>query len=53
VYMWYSTFDTCPTYSNKQKDTWQHLVHLHKKLYGDAGNLELTSAFFKIINVNV
>jgi hypothetical protein len=39
---------TCPTYSNGQKDTWQHPVPLHEKLYG---NLELTAA--RIINVNL
>ena len=45
---------TCPTYSNERKDTWQHPATLHKKLYRDAGNLELmTIALFKLINVNV
>jgi hypothetical protein len=44
---------TCPTYSNEQNDTWQHPVPFHDKLYGNAGNLELTATFFRIINVNV
>jgi hypothetical protein len=44
---------TCPTYSNERKNTWQHLVLFQEKLYGDAGNLELAAAFFRIINVNV
>jgi hypothetical protein len=57
--MWYSTCDgqisvaDLPAYSNERKDTWQHPVPLHEKLYGDAGNLELTAAFFNLINVNV
>jgi hypothetical protein len=35
------------------KSTWQHPVSILEKLYGDAGNLELTAAFIRIINVNV
>jgi hypothetical protein len=38
---------------NERKGTWQHPVSFYDKLYGDAGSLELTAAFFRIINVNV
>jgi hypothetical protein len=31
----------------------QHSVPLQEKLYGDAGNLELTAVFIRIINLNV
>jgi hypothetical protein len=44
---------TCPTYSNERKDTLQHSIPFHEKLYEDARNLELTAAFFRISNVNV
>jgi hypothetical protein len=44
---------TCGTYSNERKETWQHPVPLHEKLYGDAGDLQLTAVFFNLINVNV
>jgi hypothetical protein len=44
---------TCPNYNNEITDTWQQPVTLHEKLYGDAWNLELTAAFFKLIDVSV
>jgi hypothetical protein len=44
---------TCPTYSNERMDTWQQPVTIQEKLYRDAWNLELTAAFFKLINVSV
>jgi hypothetical protein len=43
----------CPNYSNERTETWEQAVTLQDKLYGDAENLELTTNFFKRINVNV
>jgi hypothetical protein len=43
----------CPSYSNERTDTWEQPVTLHEQLYGDAWNLELTTAFFKRINLSV
>jgi hypothetical protein len=57
--MWYSTHDSgtpavdLQNYSNERADTWEQPVTLHEQLYSDAWNLELTTAFFKHINVSV
>jgi hypothetical protein len=43
----------CPTYSNERMDKWEQPVTLQEQLYGSALNLELTTDFFKLINVSV
>jgi hypothetical protein len=59
VYMWHSTYDCrtssagIPSYRNERTETLEQAVALQDKLYGDAENLELTTNFFKRINVNV
>jgi hypothetical protein len=40
-------------YNVKRIYKWQHPLSLHNKLYGDAGNLELTVAVYRIINVSI
>jgi hypothetical protein len=44
---------TCPNYNSERLETWEEPVSLHEKLYGDAWNLKLTAAFFKLISVRV
>jgi hypothetical protein len=57
--MWYSTNDgrtyvaELPNLQQRMKGYMAAPGSLHENLYGDAGNLELTAAFFKLINVNV
>jgi hypothetical protein len=41
----------CSSYNNERSETWEQAVTLQDKLYGDADNLELTTNFFKRINV--
>jgi hypothetical protein len=41
----------CPSYSSERTETWEQAVTLQDKLYGDAENLDLTTNFFKLINV--
>jgi hypothetical protein len=43
----------CPSYSKERRETWEQPVTLREKLYGDDVNLELSTAFFKQINVSV
>jgi hypothetical protein len=42
---------TCPNYNNERANTWQQLVTLHEKVYGDAWNFGLTAAFFILVSV--
>jgi hypothetical protein len=43
----------CPSYSKERREIWEQPVTLREQLYGDAVNLELSTAFFKQINVSV
>jgi hypothetical protein len=43
----------CTSYSSERAETWEQAVTHQDKLYGDAENLELTTIFFKRINVIV
>jgi hypothetical protein len=55
--MWDITYDcgtsSVPSYSTERAETWEQAVTLQDKLYGDADNFELTTSFFKRINVSV
>ena len=44
--------EECPSYNAERAETWEQAATLQDKLYGDAENLELTTSFFKLINVN-
>ena len=41
----------CPSYNSERVETWVRAVTLQEKLDGDAENLELTTNFFKRVNV--
>jgi hypothetical protein len=43
----------CPSYNSEIAETWEQAVTLQDKLYGDAVNLNLTTSFFKRINITV
>ena len=45
--------EECPSYDAERAETWERAVTLQDKLYGSAENLELTTGFFKLINVIV
>jgi ribonuclease HI len=45
--------EECPSYDAERAETWERAVTLQDKLYGSAENLELTTRFFKLINVIV
>jgi hypothetical protein len=43
----------CQSYSKERMETWEQPVILREKLYVDAVDHELCTAFFKLINVSV
>jgi hypothetical protein len=43
----------CPKYSSERLEIWEQPVTLQEQLYGSCLNLELTTDFFKLINVSV
>jgi hypothetical protein len=42
-----------PSYNRERAETWEQAVTLQDILYGDAVNLNLTTSFFKRINITV